>query len=177
MVYLRKKTAPRSWFAVYTRSRAEKKVHSELIQKGIECFLPLHKKLRRWKDRKKWVEIPLIPGYCFVYISRKEYDKVLNVSNVVHYVTFEGKASVIPNKQIEYLKQMLSQNDFDITVSQENFSPGKRVEVTEGPLVGLQGELVESRGKNKFILRLVEIDNVFVVEIPASHLTAVSNNS
>ena len=167
------KTVKKNWYAVYTRSRAEKKVHTELTIKEIECFLPLQKKLRQWKDRKKWVEMPLLTGYCFVCTSRAEYDKVLQTNNVVCYVTFEGKAAVIPDNQIDYLKQMLKQNEFDVTVSHENFRPGKEVEVIEGPLIGLRGELVEIRGKNKFILRLKQMDTSFTVEIPAAHISAL----
>jgi transcription antitermination factor NusG len=159
------------WHVVYTRSRCEKKVLDELTFKNIECFLPLQKKLRQWKDRKKWVEIPLITGYCFVHISRAEYDKVLNTNNVVCYITFEGKAAIVPDIQIDYLKQMLSQNDFEITVSQENFEPGKKVEIIEGSMIGMRGELVESRGKNKFLLRLTQINSTFTVEIPASKIS------
>ena len=159
------------WHVVYTRSRCEKKVLDELTIKDIECFLPLHKKLRQWKDRKKWVEMPLITGYCFVHISRAEYDKVLNTNNVVCYITFEGKAAIVPDNQVDYLKKMLSQNDFEITVSQENFEPGKKVEIIEGSMIGLRGELVETRGKNKFLLRLTQINSTFTVEIPASKLS------
>ncbi len=165
------KTAQKLWYVVYTRSRAEKKVHDELVINNIECFLPLQKKLRQWKDRKKWVEMPLMSGYCFVCISRKEYDKVLQINNVVCYVTFERKAAVIPDYQIDNLKQMLKQNDFEVTVSQENFETGKNVEVIEGPMIGLRGELVEIRGKNKFILRLNQINNTFTVEIPAEQIS------
>jgi len=60
----------KAWHVVYTRSRAEKKVYADLTAQGIECFLPVQKQLRQWKDRKKWVEMPLMPGYCFVYIVR-----------------------------------------------------------------------------------------------------------
>ena len=159
------------WHVIYTRSRAEKKVQQELTFKNIECFLPMQKILRQWKDRKKWIEIPLISGYCFVHISRAEYDDVLKTNNVVCYVTFERKAAVIPEYQINALKQMLQQNDFEVSVTQKNFKPGKKVEIIEGAMVGLQGELVEARGKNKFIIRIIQINNTFMVEIPASQLS------
>ncbi len=161
----------KQWQVVYTRSRTEKKVLAELEYKNIECFLPLQKKLRQWKDRKKWVEIPLISGYCFVHISRFEYDEVLKTDNVVCYITFEGKAAIIPGSQIDALKQMLKQNDFEVSVSQENFEPGKRVEIIEGPLIGLRGELVKARGKNKFILRLTQINSTFTIEIPSAQIS------
>ncbi len=159
------------WHVIYTRSRAEKKVKEELTLKGIECFLPLQKKLRQWKDRKKWVETPLISGYCFVRISLKEYDDVLRTNHVVCYITFEGKAAIIPEKQIDALRRMLKQQDFDISVTHETFEPGKKVEIIEGPMMGTRGELLEVRGKNKFILRLYQINSIFTAEVPASHLS------
>jgi transcription antitermination factor NusG len=159
------------WHVVYTRSRAEKKVQLELNFKNIENFLPVQKKLRQWKDRKKWVEMPLMSGYCFVNITRKEYDLVLQTVNVVSYVRFEGKAATIPESQIDYLKQMLKQYDFEIEITSENFAPGKKVEVIEGPLIGLRGELIEARGKNKFIIRFMQINSVFSVEVPANQLS------
>ena len=163
------------WYVVYTRSRAEKKVHEELISRGIESFLPLQKKLRQWKDRKKWIEMPLMSGYCFVKVSRKEYNEVLQTNNVVCYITFEGKAAVVPEKQIDSLKKMLKQQDFEVSVTHETFELGELVEVIEGPMVGLRGELIEARGKNKFMLRIKQINSIFTVEVPASYLSFVPN--
>lgn len=167
------KTFEKQWHVVYTRSRAEKKVQLELSLKSIESFVPLQKKLRQWKDRKKWVEMPLMSGYCFVRISRKEYDMVLQSNNVVSYVRFEGKAAIIPDRQIEALQQMLKQYDFEVDVTNENFAPGKRVEVIGGPMIGLRGELVKTWGKNKFIIRINQINSVISVEIPAEHLSLI----
>jgi transcription antitermination factor NusG len=167
----KQKNTEKQWHVVYTRSRAEKKVQLELTIKNIENFLPMQKKLRQWKDRKKWVEMPLMSGYCFVQITRKEYDLVLQINNVVSYVRFEGKAAIIPDKQIDALKQMLKQYVFDVNVTTDNFEPGKKVEVVEGPLIGLRGELVEARGKNKFIIRFTQINSIFSVEIPANQLS------
>jgi transcription antitermination factor NusG len=159
------------WHVVYTRSRAEKKVYAELNEQNIDCFLPLQKKLRQWKDRKKWVEMPLISGYCFVYVDRFDYLKVLQSDHVVCYVTFEGKPAQIPQSQIDSLKKMLSQSDFEVEVSYESFKPGKKVEIIAGPLMGLQGELLSRRGKNRFVIRIEQINTVFSVEVTSERLT------
>ncbi|WP_297095279.1 UpxY family transcription antiterminator [uncultured Draconibacterium sp.] len=163
----------KQWHVIYTRSRAEKKVLQELLASDIECFLPMQKQLRQWKDRKKWVETPLIPGYCFVNITRKEYDQVLQLTNVVYYITFERKAAIVSQKEIDAMRTLLQQFDFEVDVTMENFEPGKLVEVIEGPMVGLKGELIESRGKNKFALRIEQINTSFLVEIPAAYLSAL----
>ena len=163
----------KNWYVVYTRSRTEKKVRDELEMKGIESFLPLQKKLRQWKDRKKWVEMPLFSGYCFVHINRADYERVLQISHVVCYITFEGKAAVVRNDQIEALRQLLNQNDFNVEITHETFEVGKKVEIIRGPLVGLRGELVEIRGKRKFLLRIEQIDKSLLVEVPSDILTAI----
>ena len=61
------------WYALYTRSRFEKKMLSELTDRRIEVFLPMREILSRWKDRKKRIWIPLFPGYIFVnYVDTPE---------------------------------------------------------------------------------------------------------
>jgi len=167
----------KNWYAIYTRSRAEKKVATELQFQEIECFLPLQKKLRQWKDRKKWVETPLLPGYCFVHVNRKEYDRVLQTDNVVCYITFEGKAAVVREEQIEGLKILLKQNEFEVEITAETFEPGKKVEIVKGPLVGLQGELYETRGKHKFLIRIEQIDKSFAIEVPSEYLSAIPDSN
>jgi transcription antitermination factor NusG len=146
-----------NWYAVYIKSRAEKKALNELLFKEIETFLPLQRKLRQWSDRKKWVEMPLIPGYLFVRISRKEYDSVLQSSFIVSYVRFEGKAAIIPDFQIDYLKLMLKQDVVDIEIVRKNFEPGQNIEVIAGPLIGLTGKLVNIYGKNKVAIEFEQL--------------------
>lgn len=167
----------KNWYAIYTRSRAEKKVLAELEAKGIECFLPLQKKQRQWKDRKKWIEAPLLPGYCFVCVERKDYDHVLQIKNVVCYISFEGKAAVVREDQIDDLKRLLQQNDFEVNITHETFEFGKKVEIIYGPLVGLKGELVEIRGKSKFLIRIEQLEKTLTIEIPSNYLNAVPENN
>jgi len=161
------------WYALYTRANGERKLLECLQEKNIECYLPMKKVLKVWSDRKKWVEFPLLSGYCFVNITRREYDRVLRCANVVCYVTFEGKAAVIPEIQIDALRRVSKQFDFYLSVSHENFEPGQKVEVIAGPMIGARGELVKASGKHKFIIRLDELKSVVAIEIPVEHLTAI----
>jgi hypothetical protein len=48
------------WYAVWTRSRAEKSVVEQLERKRIEVFLPTIQRWSRWKDRKKKIDWPLL---------------------------------------------------------------------------------------------------------------------
>lgn len=44
-----------AWYALRTRSRHEKVVRDQLATPGIEPFLPLVTRWRRWADRRKRV--------------------------------------------------------------------------------------------------------------------------
>ncbi|HAM53360.1 MAG TPA: hypothetical protein DCP92_22695, partial [Nitrospiraceae bacterium] len=58
-----------NWYALYVKSRHEFLTHGDLVRKGIETFLPASRRLRQWKDRKKWIDFAIFPGYLFVHVS------------------------------------------------------------------------------------------------------------
>ena len=159
-----------NWYAIRVKSRSEKKVYSDLLELEIEAYLPLHRKLRQWSDRKKWIEMPLISGYVFVYISRKEYEPVLRIFNVVSYVYFEGKAAIIREGDIDLLKRMLGQIEVELEITSEQLKPGQMVEIISGPLLGVIGELIEFQGKNKVALRIPPLGYTVLVEAPGKNL-------
>lgn len=162
------------WLAAYTKPRNEKKVYERLVEAGIETFLPLQKRMKQWSDRKKIVEEPLLRSYIFVRITEKQYRDVLNTYGVVRYVTFEGKAAPIPDKQIDILKLLVGQQ-FDIESTEEPLVPGETIVVTIGPLSGLEGELVEYKGKTRMIVRLDHISHSLLVTLPKGYLTRKVN--
>jgi transcription antitermination factor NusG len=164
------------WYAVYVKSRTEKKAETELRLMEIETYLPIQRKLRQWSDRKKWVEMPLISGYLFVRISRKEYDPVLQSNYVVSYVRFEGKAATIPDNQIDYLKLMLKQDNLDIEITRESFEPGQLIEVIDGPLIGLRGKLIRIKGKNKVAIELEQLGYSALIEIQSENIRITGTN-
>jgi transcriptional antiterminator RfaH len=154
----------RSWYAVYTKSRAEKKVLHRLTEEGLEAFLPLQKTIRKWSDRRKVVDIPIISSYVFVRIRRREFAKVIRCTGVVKFITFEGAPVKIPEEQITNLK-ILSNSDADIVVTRDVFIKGDMVEVLYGSLAGLRGELVRTGNKRKVVMRIIDSDLNLTVDI------------
>lgn len=141
------------WYAAYTKSRSEKKVLERLVNKGFEAYLPLIRKRHQWSDRLKWVEEPLLKSYIFIHVNESEYYNAINIPGLVGYVTFEGKAAPIPEIQIDLLKTMLREGS-EIEVCTDHFEPNQKIIVISGSLVGMQGEMVEYRGKKKVLVRL-----------------------
>ncbi len=144
---------PYRWYAVYVKYKMEKKVYAELQRKGVEGYLPLKKERRQWSDRIKIIEEPLLWGYLFVRISNKEYYDVLVIPGALKYVCFEGKATPIPDEQIEELKLFMQYANESVTVTSEPIEKGDLVKVCSGPFKNLIGEVVEIRGKQRLVLR------------------------
>lgn len=159
----------KSWFAVYVKSRAEKKVAAEFQKFGIDYFLPLIKELRQWSDRKKWVESPLFRSYIFVHIEPKDHFNVLQITGVVRYITFEGKAVAIPDQQIEAVKYYLNGKELD-PIDDTSWVKGKKVEIISGSLTGLSGELVEVKGKRKVKVEIEAVGSSILIEITKNKL-------
>ncbi|MCF6171877.1 MAG: UpxY family transcription antiterminator [Bacteroidales bacterium] len=164
------KDLPKSWFAVYVKSRAEKKAAAEFLKEGIAYFLPLIKVLRQWSDRKKWVEVPLFRSYIFVHIEPKDYFRVLQVNGVIRYITFEGKAVSIPVRQIEAIRYYLNGYEQEATDDNTVWEKGKKVEIISGSLAGLTGELVEVKGKHKINIEIEAVGKTILIEVKKNKL-------
>ena len=162
-----------AWYALYTRSRFEKKLMTELADRSIEVFLPMREILSRWKDRKKKVWLPLFPGYLFVrqIDTPANRHRVLNVPGAVRFVGFNGQAVPIPAEQIEGVRRFLECN---LSVDPYPYMKiGQRVEVIAGPLKGIQGKLVQKKGRFRFVLQVDLIRQAVAVEIDASDVRAL----
>jgi transcriptional antiterminator NusG len=155
-----------AWFAVWTRSRHEASVLSQLESKRIEAFLPTITRWSRWKDRKKRVDWPLFPGYCFTRIDPIDVLPVLKCSGVVSLVCFEGQPAAIPDREIESLRTLVA--------SELRYDPcpliqeGMLVEVQWGPLRGVVGRLVRKGSRARLVLSVDLIGQGVSVEVDAA---------
>jgi len=157
-----------AWYALYTRSRHEKKLLSELSDRSIEVFLPMREILSRWKDRRKRIWVPLFPGYIFVHQENTGTNRyrVLNIPGAVRFIGFDEVATPVPDEQIDGIRRFL---EVDLSVDPyPDMKVGRRVEVIAGPLKGIQGKLIKKKGKFRFILHVDLIRQAVSVEIDAS---------
>jgi transcription antitermination factor NusG len=163
------------WYAVYTHSRAEKRVSERLEEAGIETFLPMQKTLRQWSDRKKMVEKPIISSYVFVKVLPKEFLAVKKTEGVVKIITLDSKPVIIPEDQMKNLR-ILCSSDADVMVSEKVYLKGDLVEVIYGSLTGLRGELVRVGRKHKVIIRILEPGMNLTVDIKTIAIRKLEKN-
>lgn len=142
------------WYAVYTAPRAEKKVRDRFLEKGIEHYLPIQIVERRWNDRIKKIEQPVINGYIFVFIPSHQMANVLMTYGAIAFVK-EGRQPVsIPAQQIESLRMMVEKADEQVEFKLEQIELGAPVRIINGKLTGTFGELIENKGKYKVLIRM-----------------------
>ena len=151
------------WYALKTRSRHEKRVRDQLLLRDIDTFLPLCESWRQWKDRKKKIELPLFPGYCFARFPLVERLRVLNVLGVAHLVSIKGRPEPIMEDELNAIQQLVSTKlEYDPHPFLEE---GMDVEVVRGPLAGVRGKLLRKDRVTRLVLAVTLVRQAAVVEI------------
>ena len=164
------------WHALYVRSRSEKKVLAQLIDMGVEAYLPLITVVRKWSDRRMKVQEPLFKSYVFVRSNNKQYIPILNVYGVVRFVTFEREAVVVPENQIVAIKKFVSdyENGEEFKMqNDEELKVGQKVRIINGPMKGLVGRLDTICNKRHLIVYIDVVGQYIPVHIPRAKVEPV----
>jgi transcription antitermination factor NusG len=160
-----------NWFALYTCPRHEKRVAEQIELRRVVCFLPLYRSVRRWKDRRKELDLALFPGYVFVRIAPQDRLQVLQVPGAVRLVSFNGQPAALPEQEIECLRSRQS--------SSRGIEPhpylrvGRRVRVRSGPMRGLEGIIRRTKDKCRVVFSLDLIMRSVAVEVDEADLEPV----
>src|SRR5687768_7073482 len=134
------------WFAIYTRPRWEKKVHTLLQSKGIESYCPLNKVRRKWSDRIKLVEEPLFKSYVFVKTNEEGRSAVRMTNGVVNFLYWNGKPGLVKEKEIQSIKKFLDEHE-QVALLKLDFKQDDKVVITSGPLMDKEGRVLEVKNK------------------------------
>ncbi len=159
------------WYAAYTRAQHEKSVVQQLEQRAIENFLPLYETVRRWKDRRMRLQLPLFPGYVFVRIVLSERLNVLRVPSVVRLVGFNGRLTPVPKEEVESLRRAIVEG---VRAEPHRYlRVGRRVRITEGALAGREGLLVRWKGNLRVVLSTELIQRSILVDVDVSSVVPI----
>lgn len=165
------------WHALYVRSRAEKKVYDQLNDLGYEAYLPLITRVKQWSDRKMKVQEPLFKSYVFVRNNERQHYYVLGVYGVVHFVTFEHKAVVVPDKQILAIKKYIDNPvDDEEDLHNIDLKEGQLVRITNGPMQGLMGRLISVKSKRRLLINIDVVGQSIPVSLPRTKVEPVEEN-
>lgn len=154
-----------NWYVIYVKVRHEKKVVQKLMDKHIQAYSPVVKRLRQWSDRKKWVEFPMISGYVFVKADLSEKEKILSDAAMLGFVKFEGKEAIIPQREIDILRS-IELTGFDVSQEAGTFGVNDQVEISQGYLKGLIGTVVQIQNEEYLEIELDSIRQSIKVKVP-----------
>ncbi|MDO6435738.1 UpxY family transcription antiterminator [Flavitalea sp. BT771] len=160
-------TSAKKWYIAYTFPKAERRIHSKLESMGYSSYLPLHKVIRNWSDRKKELEVPLFPNYIFIQILPSERFSVLEIKGIVRYVSFDRKPATVSDTLIESLKKILLG---EVEVTNESYSEGMPIRIISGPFTGAEGVLLRKNGSKRLVVQIKSLQIGVSVEIPTSQV-------
>jgi transcription antitermination factor NusG len=69
---------------------------------------------------------------------------------------------------------LLIDSNAEIEISSERFEKGDSVEVVNGALAGLTGELIKIGTHNRFVVRIDRLDQNLILKIPRAFLKKIS---
>jgi transcription antitermination factor NusG len=159
------------WYAVYTRSRMERKVADQLNKINIENYCPLNKVLKQWSDRKKLVEEPLFTSYVFVKASAKQMNSIRLVYGVVNFVCWLGKPAVILDSEIEIIRKFLREHN-NVKLERADLNINDRVKIIHGPFNEMEGNVV-SLMKRKIKVLIPSLRYIMTAEIEKENVMVV----
>lgn len=156
------------WYALYLRSRFEKKTYNELQRKQIESFLPLIEEVHVWSDRKKKVLEPLFRCYLFVKTNLRNEVDILQTEGVVRFIGIQNYPSPIPEEQIEWVRIVVGHPQ--VVRREDSLVVGDRVAVIAGPFKGIRGCVTTLRGSTRVGISLTGIPYSISVEVEQNFL-------
>jgi transcription antitermination factor NusG len=159
------------WYAVYTRANHERRVAGQLRERGVENFLPQYESVRKWKDRRVRLLMPLFPGYVFVHLALQDRLLVLEVPGVAWLVSFAGRPVAVPEEEFARIRGFLNQGL--CAKPHPYLKAGRRVRVRSGPLEGMEGIVVRRKNGSRLVISLELIERAMAVDVEESSLEEV----
>lgn len=156
------------WYAAYTCANHEKRVAGQLEQRAVEHFVPLYESVRRWKDRRVRLHLPLFPGYVFVRVALRDRLQVLEIPSVVRLVGFNGRPTPLSDDEIEALRIGLAQRLH--AEPHPYLKAGRRVRIVRGPLQGSEGILIRRKRLFRVVLSVDLIRRSVAVEVDSADI-------
>lgn len=151
------------WFALRTKPRHEKSTALALRGRGLEEFLPLAQKRRRWSDRTVDLELPLFPGYVFCRFDPWDRLPIVTTPGVRSVVGFGRTLIAVEDGEIASL-QVLARSGLEAQ-PWPFLEVGQVVWIESGPLTGCEGIVLDFKGTRRLVLSVMLLQRAVAVEV------------
>jgi len=153
-----------SWLALVVRSRHEKSVKAILDAKGYRTSLPLIRCIHKRRSGVAWdSQKPLISGYVFAVCEQDNPLRIVTTPGVVEIVSFGGGPGAIRDAEIQALERIAASG---LPVASCGYTKiGEFVELTQGPLRGVQGIVLRQAKTARLVVGIEMLQRSVSVEI------------
>ena len=163
------------WFALRVRSNYERITVTHLRERGYEDFAPSYKIEKRWSDRTKLIDQYLFPGYIFCRFDPNDRLPILTVPGVVDLVGFGKMPEHVPDAEIERVRRMVESG---LVVTPHPYvQVGQAVLIERGPLSGVEGILVDVRGKVRLVVSVNLLQRSVSAEVDRNSIRPIQTLS
>lgn len=157
------------WYAIYTKSRNEKKLAERLEKKGFEVYAPTQTVIKQWSDRKKKVEEVLFKSYVFARFDLKEKIEILQTPGAVALINWLGKPAVIRDEEMQAIQNFLNEHP-ESNVATLELKTGEKVRIAYGSLKDQEG-VVRRQTKHKVTLEISPLGLALTATVPKSQIS------
>ncbi len=152
---------PGTWCVAHTKSRNEKALAHDLMVLRIPYFLPMTLNIRRHRERTFKSLLPVFTGYLFFCGKELQRVDVLRTNRVAGVIDVVDQAKLISElANIEHALRAgapLLPHDY--------IRQGQWCRVIAGPLMGLEGIVLEIKKITRLVLQIDMLGQATCVEI------------
>jgi transcription antitermination factor NusG len=158
-----------TWWIAKVKPRQEKAFAFDLLDRGVEYYLPMYRKITRRRDNNKQRKsiLVLFPGYVSYCAARPGEERWVFATNRV--------VNLVPIRHQRRFMRELDQvyHTLDLGVPVEPYAgaaslpAGAKVRVEAGPLRGMEGSVIRAQGAQKLILSVEVLGKAAVTVNPA----------
>jgi transcription antitermination factor NusG len=165
--------SPEKWYVVVVKKIPYTDAQPLLQKLGYSCYMPVQKQLHHWSDRKKWINVPILRPYIFLYTTLKDRKLLFENSDFFYFLKTEGRLATSSESEIEHLK-MLCDYQSSVSIQPKPVKKGDKVEIISGPLSGMKGFTFQESGKQRFLIQIESLGQFASIEIESSKLKVLS---
>lgn len=149
------------WWVAHTKSRNEKALAHDLVAKNIRYFLPMTWKVQRRSHRTLRSLLPLFSGYLFFCGQETERVELLRTNRVANVIIVKDQEKLL--KELIQFEQALRAG---APLTPYKFiKAGQRCRVIAGPLLGLEGIVIQIKNVARLVLQIDMLGQAASVEI------------
>lgn len=161
----------RRWMVLHTKARQEKAVARHLEAAGVKYDLPLVERVTVTRGRKHRSEVPLFSSYVFAFGEKQDAYDAISTRRVVQYLDVEDQEKLESELASVHaaIRSGLPIDEYP------GLAVGQRARVVKGPLLGVEGVVIEEARRSCLVLHVETLGRGASVEIERDLLESLED--